>query len=165
MTSAPIKSASASHPLTWATSPPDHQALQAITTALSKLYPTTTTTSVPPPAQLIRPPRPQQQPRALPIVGDVTTWPDWPLWSRIGRCEQPGPGLGGIYWNPPAGHSGGPDSDYPGGLGILAHNWDVYRVPAGVETVNGALASPGEQIRVARALVAAVGGYNGWACY
>lgn len=92
---------------------------------------------------------------ALPITGDYHTWPDWPLWHAVGLCEQRGDTEDGIAWHgSPAG--GLPGSGYPGGLGMSRDFWREFAPIAGVATTNGALASPGEQIRVGRA-----GSHNG----
>lgn len=124
--------------------------------------PTTTTTQ--PPRPPVTSPPITSAPESHLVVGDYHSWPDWPLWQRIGRCEQPGPGADGIYWNPPAGHSGGPGSTYPGGLGIYSGAWSDYHAEAGVAQTNGAYASPSEQIAVARVILAHAGG-NAWGCY
>ncbi len=91
----------------------------------------------------------------LPITGDYHLWPDWKLWHAVGLCEQRGDGPDGIAWHgSPAG--GLPGSGYPGGLGLSRDFWRQFAPMAGVTTTNGAEASPGEQIRVARA-----GSHNG----
>lgn len=92
--------------------------------------------------------------------GDYHSWPDWPLWHAVGLCEQQGSGSydsngDGIAWHgSPAG--GLPSSGYPGGLGLSRDFWAEFAPAAGVAQTNGAYATPGEQIRVAR-----VGSHNG----
>lgn len=88
-------------------------------------------------------------------AGDYHSWPDWPLWHAVGLCEQRGDTPDGIAWyGSPAG--GLPGSGYPGGLGLSRDFWNQFAPLAGVTVTNGAYASPGEQIRVARA-----GSHNG----
>lgn len=100
----------------------------------------------------------------LPIDGDYHDWPDWHLWHAVGLCEQRGDGPDGIAWHgSPAG--GLPDSGYPGGLGMSRDFWRIFAPQAGVATTNGALASPAEQIRVARAGShdgTRMGGWSSW---
>lgn len=43
------------------------------------------------------------------------------LWLRIGRCEQPGRGYGGVYW--------GAGPTYQGGLGFWYGTWSQYGRP------------------------------------
>lgn len=43
------------------------------------------------------------------------------MWLRLGRCEQPGDGWGGVNWS-----EHGPR--YEGGLGFAAGTWDETRV-------------------------------------
>lgn len=101
---------------------------------------------------------------ALPITGDYHTWPDWRLWHAVGLCEQRGDGPDGIAWH---GSSAGglPSSGYPGGLGLSRDFWNEFAPIAGVTVTNGAEASPGEQIRVARAGShdgTRMGGWSSW---
>lgn len=103
-------------------------------------------------------------PRSLPISGDYHDWPDWRLWHAVGLCEQRGDGPDGIAWHgSPAG--GLPGSGYPGGLGLSRDFWNEFAPLAGVTVTNGAEASPGEQIRVARAGShdgTRMGGWSSW---
>jgi hypothetical protein len=157
------------------TTAPQRRPRPAVTTttarhAPSTVPPTTTTTSSPAltaaGARWVRaattpttsPPAPP--PRAtssLPTTGDYRLWPDWPLWRAVGLCEQAGdaPEGDGIAWH--GSRLGGtPSSGYPGGLGESRDFWRQFAPQAGVTTTNGAYATPGEQIRVARA-----GSHNG----
>jgi hypothetical protein len=94
----------------------------------------------------------------LPESGDYHSWPDWPLWHAVGLCEQRGTGPydsngDGIAWHgSPAGGEAG--SGYPGGLGLSRDFWRQFAPPG--FPPNGAEASPGQQIIVAR-----VGSHNG----
>lgn len=83
---------------------------------------------------------------------DYHSWPDWPQWQQLGRCEQPGPGTDGIWWNRPG--------RYPGGLGILAAAWSENN--AGMPA-RGDLASPAQQIIVGRRIRDRYG-WSAWAC-
>lgn len=116
----------------------------------------------------------------LPTTGDYHAWPDWPLWRAVGLCEQRGDGAydsdgDGIAWHgSPAG--GLPGSGYPGGLGLGRAFWSQFAPQAGVVVLDehgrargsdtaGAYASPGEQIRVARAGShdgTRMGGWSSW---
>jgi hypothetical protein len=126
---------------------------------LGGCVPKTTTTTTPP---VTVPPAPTTTTftigTAVAIGGDYRSWPDWPVWRCIGQHEQ-GAARGGPYdsngdgiaWHgSPAG--GRPGSGYPGGLGILRAAWDDARGAAGVTVTNGAYASPGDQILVARVI-------------
>jgi hypothetical protein len=87
---------------------------------------------------------------------------DWPMWHALGQCEQGGaaPEGDGIAWHgQPIG--GSPGSDYPGGLGIMAQAWTENR-DASMPT-NGAYATPGQQIEVARRIRARFG-LRAWSC-
>lgn len=100
----------------------------------------------------------------LPTAGDYHDWPDWRLWHAVGLCEQRGDTSDGIAWH---GSSAGglPGSGYPGGLGMSRDFWRQFTPIAGVATTNGADASPGEQIRVARAGShngSRMGGWSSW---
>lgn len=92
--------------------------------------------------------------QAAQAQADYHNWPDWGLWRAVGLCEQRGSGRydsngDGIAWHgSPAG--GFPGSVYPGGLGLSRDFWRMFASRAGVTVTNGAQASPGDQIRVAR---------------
>lgn len=100
----------------------------------------------------------------LPTTGDYHDWPDWHLWRAVGLCEQRGDGPDGIAWHgSPAG--GTASSGYPGGLGMSRDFWAQFAPLAGVTVTNGADATPGEQIRVARAGShdgTRMGGWSSW---
>lgn len=103
-------------------------------------------------------------------AGDYHSWADWPLWRCIGQHEQ-GAARGGPYdsngdgiaWHG-SDAGGGPGSGYPGGLGIMSAAWDDARGAAGVTVTNGAYASPGDQIRVARVIEQRFG-LHAWATW
>lgn len=76
-------------------------------------------------------------------------------WIRIGRCEQPGDGFGGIDWQAAGSTS---DGYFEGGLGIAA---SLYRSLSGGRS---ALSDgPLEQMRVAT-LAYGIHGPGAWAC-
>lgn len=126
--------------------------------------PTSTSFKIAPPVTATNPPVtvpatvPVTTPVPIPAVGDDTS-----VWIAIGRCEQPGPQWQGVYWNPPPGHSGGPSSTYPGGLGIYSGAWNDYHAEAGVAQTNGAYGTPAEQMAVAR-VIRAHAGMGAWGC-
>lgn len=97
------------------------------------------------------------------IADDYHSWPDWPVWHCIGINEQGGyaPEGDGVAWHGQR-IGGSASSGYPGGLGIMRAAWDGAREEAGVTTTNGAIASPGEQIRVARVILRRHG-WRAWA--
>ena len=76
-------------------------------------------------------------------------------WLRIGRCEQPGSGYGGVNWT-----HGGPT--YQGGLGMWYGNWDSLK-PAGYPADAGQ-ATWRQQMNVANTLAARYG-FSAWGCY
>lgn len=89
---------------------------------------------------------------------NVPPAPDYPAervdyWVAIGRCEQPGDGWAGVYWNHP-----GPS--YQGGLGFYRGTWDGYK-PEGYPEDAGD-ATPQQQMVVAD-IVYDAGGY--WGCF
>lgn len=75
-------------------------------------------------------------------------------WFAIGRCEQPGSGLGGVDWTV---HS----DTYSGGLGFANSTWTEYRDPAMPE--NAGDATPAQQMWVADVLWARYGP-DPWGC-
>ena len=75
------------------------------------------------------------------------------LWLKVGRCEQPGKGYGGIRWNHP-----GPR--YQGGLGFYYRSWDAYK-PKGYPA-NAGDATWRQQMVVANRLWKRAGW--GWGC-
>lgn len=77
------------------------------------------------------------------------------LWLRIGRCEQPGSGYGGVNWSHP-----GPT--YQGGLGFYNATWDGWK-PAGYPADAGS-ATWRQQMIVANRVAASVG-FTAWGCY
>ena len=86
----------------------------------------------------------------------VEPLPDnYSTWIRIGRCEQPGPGHGGVNWS----FSG---ATYQGGLGIWYGNWDSLK-PSGYPADAGS-ATWRQQMEVANRLAAAYG-FSAWGCY
>jgi hypothetical protein len=84
------------------------------------------------------------------------------LWLRIGRCELPGSGYGGVNWRNP-----GPT--YQGGLGFYSATWSGW-LPAkwhGKSTrryYNAGLAPWRLQMVVAQRVANDVG-YTAWGCY
>lgn len=77
------------------------------------------------------------------------------LWIRIGRCEQPGSGYGGVNWSHP-----GPT--YQGGLGFWYGTWDGFK-PHGFPADAGS-ATWRQQMKVANKLYDRYGG-SPWGCY
>lgn len=75
-------------------------------------------------------------------------------WYAIGRCEQPGNGLGGVAWDT---HSG----TYEGGLGFALTTWAQYRHPD--MPLSAGDATPAQQIQVANDLWALDQG-GPWGC-
>ena len=75
------------------------------------------------------------------------------LWLKVGRCEQPGNGYGGIRWNHP-----GPRHE--GGLGFARSSWDAFK-PRGYPD-NAGDATWRQQMVTANRLYARVGW--GWGC-
>lgn len=76
------------------------------------------------------------------------------LWIRIGRCEQPGRGYGGVYWSHP-----GPS--YQGGLGFYHGTWDAFKVKGMPD--NAGDATWRQQMWVANRLYARYG-TSPWGC-
>lgn len=76
------------------------------------------------------------------------------LWLAIGRCEQPGPGYGGVYWA----HTG---PTYQGGLGFWYGTWSSFRYP-GMPS-NAGYATWRQQMKVANRLYDAYG-TSPWGC-
>jgi len=75
------------------------------------------------------------------------------LWVKVGRCEQPGNGYGGVNWSHP-----GPR--FQGGLGFAASSWDYYK-PKGFPADAGR-ATWRQQMVVANRLWRMAGW--GWGC-
>ena len=87
------------------------------------------------------------------------------LWLRIGRCEQSGPGYGGVYWAHP-----GPT--YQGGLGFWYGTFDAWK-PAKYRGFGGKWrrtpADAGQahwrvQMLVANRVYNTFGGSSPWGC-
>jgi hypothetical protein len=85
--------------------------------------------------------------------------PNHDVWLRVGRCEQPGSGYGGVNWR-----VHGPT--YEGGLGFYTTSWDAFRRKANGRYIskhdNAGDAPWREQMRVAQNLWNSVGW--GWGC-
>jgi len=79
--------------------------------------------------------------------------PHHDLWLRVGACEQPGKGYGGINWQ----HRG---PRHEGGLGFYYGSWDAYK-PKGYPD-NAGDATWRQQMNVANRLWARAGW--GWGC-
>lgn len=79
-------------------------------------------------------------------------------WLRIGRCEQPGRGYGGVDWQ-----GGGTNHVglFEGGLGILAQAWDENRPPGIPDSALNA--TPFEQMLVATRIYNRFGA-GAWSC-
>lgn len=75
------------------------------------------------------------------------------LWLRVGRCERPGRGYGGVEWT-----NRGPY--YEGGLGFARSSWDYYK-PKGYPD-NAGDATWRQQMVVANRLWSRAGW--GWGC-
>lgn len=76
------------------------------------------------------------------------------LWLRIGRCEQPGRGYGGVNWS----HHG---PTYQGGLGFYSGTWASFKVPG--MPANAGDATWRQQMWVANRLYARYG-TSPWGC-
>ena len=75
------------------------------------------------------------------------------LWLKVGRCEQPGKGYGGVNWS----HHG---PRYEGGLGFAKSSFDAYK-PRGYPD-NAGDATWRQQMITANRLWARAGW--GWGC-
>lgn len=80
---------------------------------------------------------------------------DWPIWSAIGRCEEPGAGTDGILWA-----QTGPT--YVGGLGMARSSYDLGASISG-SPVWHAGAVPEEQMEAARGIRSRYG-LSAWGC-
>lgn len=76
------------------------------------------------------------------------------LWLRIGRCEQPGSGYGGVNWS----HHG---PTYQGGLGFWYGTWASFKVKG--MPANAGDATWRQQMWVANRLYARYG-VSPWGC-
>ena len=76
------------------------------------------------------------------------------LWLRIGRCEQPGSGYGGVNWS----HRG---PTYQGGLGFWYGTWAAFKVKG--MPANAGDATWRQQMWVANRLYARYG-VSPWGC-
>lgn len=75
-------------------------------------------------------------------------------WFALGRCEQPGPGVGGVDWR-----NDGPS--FVGGLGFAASTWRAYKPAAYPDPP---AATPWQIIIVAERVKADVG-ITAWGCH
>lgn len=78
-----------------------------------------------------------------------------PFWAAVAQCET------GSRWDWGKQHRRGEGHLYEGALGFAASSWSYYAPRAGVHKAHAYLASPMEQVRVGRYLLAR-GGY--WGC-
>jgi hypothetical protein len=78
----------------------------------------------------------------------------WARWTAVGRCEQPGHGVGGVEWTVQS-------STYSGGLGISNGAW---RENGGLAIApNAGLADPWSQMLIAENIMARHG-RRAWGC-
>jgi hypothetical protein len=76
-------------------------------------------------------------------------------WIKIGRCEQPGRGHGGVNWS----HRG---PTYQGGLGFWYGTWQSFKVKG--MPANAGDATWRQQMWVANRLHTRYGGTSPWGC-
>lgn len=104
-----------------------------------------------PPATTTPPPTTATPTTQAPVPSSI---PSDEHWFAIGRCEQPGSGLGGVDWT-------AHDANYGGGLGFATSTWQGFRHPD--MPANAWEATPAQQIAVANDLWRLYGA-SPWGC-